>query len=188
MRACQLGARRRRQLVDQHAPDDRVREGVAVAALHLDQDAIANGARQVVGGRRLGAHLGEQAGIDRVAEERRDGERRAATRRRAGRAGARSPRARRAARGACRGRPRRPPRVVSSSTISPTKNGLPLVSRCSVSPSAAASPRAPAAVSQSAQCAGKSPPSTRRLRRRLARRACASVCASGSSCATSVSR
>ncbi len=73
-----LGAQRRGHLVDQYPPDDRVREGVAVAAFHLDEDAIANGARQVVGRRRLGPHFGEQAGIDGVAEERRDGERRAA--------------------------------------------------------------------------------------------------------------
>ena len=47
------GARiRRLQLVDEHAPDERVREAVATApALGLDQDAVAHRALEVVGGR-----------------------------------------------------------------------------------------------------------------------------------------
>jgi hypothetical protein len=71
-------ARRRREIVDQHAPDERVREAeAALAAFGLDEDAFAERAREMIGGtrrrvrrRRLAEDLAQHARVDDVAEER----------------------------------------------------------------------------------------------------------------------
>ena len=132
------GARRRPQLVDQHPPDQRVREAVLPGpAVDLDQDPVAHGALEVVGraasSPRISASIpasivspksAATASVARQSSPSRSSRRA-------------TPRARRAARAARPSRLRDRPRSASRWTISPTKNGLPFVSRCSASPSAA---------------------------------------------------
>ena len=120
-----------------------------------DQDAIAHGAREVVG-RRPRRRARRPASAASIVSPKSAATASASRQSSPSRSRRRVITSRTPCGTCCASQPSRVPRRRRW-TISPTKNGLPLVSRCSVSPSAAVSPAHAASVIQRAQCASRQP-------------------------------